>query len=597
MRFECGGQMMNASWLCGLLAGALLLGGLGCSGKPVEMGTGEDAIATPQSAADADDLTLAFDALSNFADAMDRQEMERTLFYLNQWMGQGNGSIAYTVPKLAQQGPRQYVELLQDDKLSRASFSMEDLTYLRQASWFKSVASRQTTQANSPWLVKWLKDREGDLGATESQHLATADRLFDWTMRNIQLDETLPRPKEVAATVGTTSGKNAEDMPAPKRGVPGPGYLNLPWKTLIFGHGDAIERSRVFIHLMRQAGLDVVMLGVPDKDYPGTTRIWAAGVYIANQLYLFDAELGVPLPDETGKGILTLAEAVKSDGWLTALEARLQTKYRITMEDLKELQVYVEAEPESLSLRMIALENAIKERQAIKLTCNAVNLEADLAKQPNVVRVSLWRVPFEAYYFERAFPTGNNPSKYPEVARAMAIDLNLMMPGEKISVARDYHLRGELTSDGPKPKARQIYLMLRPPKRTMDALETSSTARKEAGFTESEIPKDPAKRAEYLAGLSSIVEKARLLKQRATFWVALTHMDEQNYQNAVEWLKDRILDGDDQSKWRQGARYNLGRCYEELGRMDEAIAVYRGEEGTQKLGDRVRASLLETMAK
>ncbi|MGV3608432.1 MAG: tetratricopeptide repeat protein [Planctomycetaceae bacterium] len=569
----------------------------GCEGKPVEIGTQIEDVATPVAKADSDDLTLAFDALTNYGDAQSRQEMERALFYLNEWMGQGNANISYAVPKLAEQGPRQYLELLTEGKLGRASFEFSDLDYLRQEAWFKGIASRNADGTTSPWLRAWLKEREADLGEAESKKLAQADSLFGWAIRNIQLDEMQKRSKEVAATVGAANSKNGEDLPAAKRGLPGPGYMHVPWRTLLFGHGDSIERGRVFIHLARQAGIDAFALGVADKENPGATNIWAFGVYVGQQVYLFDAELGLPIPDVAGKGILTLAEATKSDEWIKSLETRMGTAYRVQAEDLKEIQVYFDAEPESLSLRMTALENAIKEKQAIKLTCASLPLETELAKQPGVVRVSLWRVPFEAFYFERNFPTGNIPSKYPAIARWLAIDMNIMMPYEKLAIARDFHLRGEIENDGSKPKSRQIYMSLRPSNQSMEAIETSSAARRASGFTQAEIPKDPNERAKYLETISSIVEKARVLKQRSTLWIGITHTDQKNYQNAVEWFKDRILEGDEKSEWRPSARYNLGYCYEELGQVADAIALYRGEEGPQKIGEIVRASLLEGMAK
>lgn len=569
----------------------------GCEGKPVEIGTQIEDVAAPVAKADSDDLTLAFDALTNYGDAQSRQEMERALFYLNEWMGQGNANISYAVPKLAEQGPRQYLELLTAGKLGRASFEFSDLDYLRQEAWFKGIASRNADGTTSPWLRAWLKEREAELGEAEAKKLAQADSLFGWTIRNIQLDEMQKRSKEVAATVGAANSKNGEELPAAKRGLPGPGYMHVPWRTLLFGHGDSIERGRVFIHLARQAGIDAFALGVADKENPGATNIWAFGVYVGQQVYLFDAELGLPIPDVAGKGILTLADATKSDEWIKSLETRMGTAYRVQAEDLKEIQIYFDAEPESLSLRMMALENAIKEKQAIKLTCTSLPLEAELANQPGVVRASLWRVPFEASYFERNFPTGNNPNKYPEIARWLAIDMNIMMPNERLATARDFHLRGEIESDGSKPKARQIYMSLRPSNQSMEAIETSAAARRASGFTQAEIPKDPNERAKYLEAISSIVEKARVLKQRSTLWIGITHTDQKNYQNAVEWFKDRILEGDEKSAWRPTARYNLGYCYEELGQVADAITVYRGEEGPQKLGEVVRASLLEGMAK
>ena len=56
-------------------------------------------------------------------------------------------------------------------------------------------------------------------------------KLFDWTIRNIALDrDSLDRTPQ------------------------------MPWETLLLGHGTAMERAWVFILLARQQGLDAAVL-------------------------------------------------------------------------------------------------------------------------------------------------------------------------------------------------------------------------------------------------------------------------------------------------------------------------------------------------
>ena len=63
--------------------------------------------------------------------------------------------------------------------------------------------------------------------------MVRAAALFDWTIRNIQLESD-------------------ED------GIP-----HRPWHTLLYGNGTAEQRAWVFAGLCRQQGLNVVMVGIP----------------------------------------------------------------------------------------------------------------------------------------------------------------------------------------------------------------------------------------------------------------------------------------------------------------------------------------------
>ena len=99
----------------------------------------------------------------------------------------------------------------------------------------------------------WLRDISRWAQGNNFEKLARAEALFDWTVRNIQLD--------------------ADGKATPQR----------PWQTLMYGHGTAEQRAWVFALLCRQQGLDVVMLGLARKSggsgggrYAGDTDVLAA---------------------------------------------------------------------------------------------------------------------------------------------------------------------------------------------------------------------------------------------------------------------------------------------------------------------------------
>ena len=70
-------------------------------------------------------------------------------------------------------------------------------------------------------------------------------------------------------------------------------------------------------------------------------------------------------------------------------------------------------------------------------------------------------------------------------------------------------------------------------------------------------------------------------------------MEKQAYDVAINWLKVRTLDSDPEGPWKNGAHYNLARCYEALGRIDEARQLYLIDDSPQRHGSLLRARQLE----
>src|SRR5690606_14768796 len=99
------------------------------------------------------------------------------------------------------------------EALHQGQFDLAEVRSLQEAIWHRDVAA-------------WAK-------GNEYADLAVAQRLFDWTIRNIQL---------------TDSNQS--------------GIVHQPWQILMYGHGTAEHRAWVFAELCRQRQLDVVMLTV-----------------------------------------------------------------------------------------------------------------------------------------------------------------------------------------------------------------------------------------------------------------------------------------------------------------------------------------------
>ncbi len=99
----------------------------------------------------------------------------------------------------------------------------------------------------SLWLRNIAKNAHGD----QLDDLSVAEQLFDWTVRNIQLIEDPPRRRPC--------------RPIPTRLA----------EILLLGRGTVRERAWIFLLLLRQQGLDGVMLAIPAStaaDGPGNAK-------------------------------------------------------------------------------------------------------------------------------------------------------------------------------------------------------------------------------------------------------------------------------------------------------------------------------------
>jgi hypothetical protein len=221
--------------------------------------------------------------------------------------------------------------------------------------------------------------------------LEIAGALFDWTVRNVQLEAM-----SAALQNGETSGKSLA-----AQGTPGPGYRRPAWKALLFGYGDAWERARVFILLCRQQSVDVVMLAINDNGRP---RPWLPAALIEGELYLFDPALGLPLPCADGQGVATLRQAKDDPRVLDQLDVGQEHNYPVASSDLGEVVVLIDAAYGYLARRMQMLESDLVGKDRVVLSVPASKLGGAARKAASVAedRVRLWTAPHEAIQFRQA---------------------------------------------------------------------------------------------------------------------------------------------------------------------------------------------------
>jgi hypothetical protein len=530
------------------------------------------------------DLTLALDALRKLAEGSDLQTHQRVIFYLNQWISSLDPAPpAWKEDRLVEALPRALRSAPGLERLAKLQFSLEDIEYLQQTLWLHDIAERARREPPPEDLKPWLKEIESSVGLPESEQLATAQRLFDWTVRNIQLDPLPPAPKGIAATAG--AAKDEPMVPA-LQGESGPGYSQTPLEMLLYGHGDAHERTRIFILLCRQVGIDAVMLGFEERDSP-VPRGWTPAILVGGQLYLFDTGLGLPIPGEGGKGIATLDQLAARPDLLRQLDVDGVSPYPVTENDLKSLVALIDADPNAVSRRMQLLQAALPSGSRLALAAAPRQIELKLQTSKPIKETKLWRVPFEALLYKIGF--GEKLQRDPQVAQAFSRQRAVFAPVRPLAKARNLHLQGRFENVEKDPGARALYMQCRPPDRELAKLKTSEYYRKMMGL-EGALPEDPAQREAYLDHFLTIATEGKF---HASYWLALTYYDEAKYDTAIEWLSKRTVEAVPPSPWTPGARYNLARCYEQLGDFETARQwLLSDKDSPQRHGNLLRAQRL-----
>lgn len=390
----------------------------------------------------------------------------------------------------------------------------------------------------------WLRDASRAARGKRIDDLARAASLFDWVVRNIQLEPDVP---------------------------PGGGFdlLHAPRQLLLFGRGDALERAWLFVLLARQQGLDVVMLCLTDAERSEGYRPWLPALVSGGQFYLFDARLGLPIPGPGEQSIATLEQVADDDSLLRALDVDGEP-YPVTAADAGQVIALVEASPAYLSRRMRMVELRLTGDRKVVLTIAASALAERLRSMKHVKGTGLWDLPY------RALAQQELPAAREAAARELAHYQVAILPQDLRPVAaalqqgRLMHIRG-------------VYMQA----------EDESSASANAMYSHARLPKADLDRLNLEPQQRALLDHT---KQDASFWLGLVAFERERYPGAIDHFRKRTLEESPTGPWTAGARYNLARCYEALGRYEEAIALYEQDDSPQRHGNLLRARRLKALA-
>jgi hypothetical protein len=486
-----------------------------------------------------------------------RQVVDR----INQWALAQQPPAGWKVDPMVATLPKLLRDLPQVKDLDRMEFSRFDGYALQEAVWLRDISH-------------WAR---GDV----MDDLERAKRLFDWTVRNVQLE------------------------PDDRTWIP-----QFPWETLLFGRGTAAERAWVFILLLRQLNIDAAVLavdegrGAGDKEQETKTapdrarRPWCVGVLIEGNVYLFDPLLGLPIPAPNGvthsaDGELaiqpaTLAQVIADGKLLRRLDVDETHVYGMNASELKRVTALLEASPPYLAQRMKLLESRLAGTQKMVLTTSPASDARRWKDAKHIADAGLWLRPYGTLQVRTHL---NRPA----VLARLKDMLPLYMVYEESVVLRHRDEREEdrrqsetqnLTHAGALGRGRVLQLKGK-------FLGDDGAMR----FYQIARPSN-----QYLA-LSSIAPEEKLVKfwgkQDASYWSGLVayqlayQRKKRNYDAAIDYFFNRTLLAYPDGPWINGARYNLARCYEASGQTQKAILQYGIDAASPGyLGDRLRAKWL-----
>jgi hypothetical protein len=481
--------------------------------------------------------------------------LRQVISRLNQWVdtlakpdpGQPDPMLASLPPHLAR------LPMLSAAELGDVHFTSFDGYELMEATWLRDVA-------------RWAKGETSD-------DLTAARNLFDWTVRNIQLDEDRPDREP-----------------------------QMPWETLFCGHGTELERAWVYVLLLRQCDIDAAILALPAKPAtptaakdgkdaakpaaanPSELRPWCVVALIGDknkEFYLFEPRLGVPIPSAGGlsagkSGQLEVMPAtlkqVIADPKLLDRMADAGEPYWPAAADMKCAVALVEASPIYLEPRAKRIQDSLAGDRKMVLSAEpAQQAKRFKAAAAGISEVQLWKMPYETLQRRMAATPQEAFLRLQYYLRFLGFG------GGSLYKGRILHLKGRFFDE---KGAIAYYQKARPRTRVVDlerdnreepAYEMMKAQFKAAGRT---VPDQILRQAAKIA-VEMDAQAIKLGKVDAAYWLGLVEYEQGEYASAFSYFVTRTLQATGSTVfWESGAHYNMARCDEADGRWSDAFQQY-----------------------
>lgn len=516
-------------------------------------------------------LIRGVDTLKRLPDYQIGTAADRIVFQFQTWADAQAPDPNWIADPLFSRLPRRLQDARGPRALSMLKFRRYDVWTLREASWMRDVAKQVARSGTlDADLQQWIDESTEKLGRENAERLATSAKIFDWVIRNIDLEDVPP-------------GYVEAEHPPPW------GTGRLAWEGLLAGTGDAGVRARCFILTARQLRIPVVLLGISTEGEP---RPWLAAALIDQELYLFDTRLGLPIPAASGQGIATLSAVIDDPGMLRSLDVG-DLRYRLEADDLKKIVALIDATPPYLSQRMRLVEVNLPRDYKLVLTIAASALAKSLRQCTGITNVALWTAPYDAQQVhDAAFR-----DKRLWAVRSQDIAM-LEDPASPLGQGRRKHFRGEFRSEPAAAGAKQLYLESRVPDAEMSKqaeIQVKAHA-KQVAANDGVGMSSQQKQALWRIVTNNLIRA----KVTASYWLGLISFEEDHLDVAVNYLDKRTYQRHPNGIWKNGATYNLGRTHERMAETsgdpshrERAIQWYlRNDDAPQRHGNLLRVKRL-----
>ena len=565
---------------------------------------------------ESDNLQTALAIVDGLDNADLSQATSACIYNFNQWIEKHDDDSQWVTPSLLSALPIHLAGTGLVNNVGAKRFFPPDVNYLQEMSWISQIA--RWIQANEVDHRKiWDDHIPASVQREDRAKLQKVLRMFDWTVRNVQLEPLLEYPEV----------PEGETRTAPELGMPGPGYSMAVRDILVFGKGDWWQRARVLALLARQIDVSVVLLGLP-AEFGEAKQPWLTACLIGDQLYLLDVKDGLPVLTEDGAAIATLHGLRQNQKYaVTLLPASIEASGE---EMLSGLVGLIEADVMSVSHRMAILEKYLTGDRQMKLTTMPNTLSRELRTKHAIEKSEIW-VPTYEYY---AFATALNARISEGDAGVIAFlkekqDYQILEDMYQLKEGRFKSFRGlfdDFEIGVGQETQRGSKTLLMSSRLSQDKIVKVTTDRQvqeELGYVR---PDEMS-----LTAWQENLRRTKLIfvktKDMASYMIGMIHMEQGNYSDAIDWLERRTLQigVDDtppasldpnqnpiaqnpsldllsglvgqnstpevnrleKSIYDTSARYNLARCYLALGDYQRAKELLEDDafDAAQKRGN------------
>ena len=511
---------------------------------------------------DANERSLAWvvENITSLNEIEDSPTLEPIRDRLNQWIQAEEFTVDWQLDPLLRELPKELQSLPSFERLASLEFSVGDVAQIQHAHWMRDVGNQA---------------RGG-----EADELAIALRLFDWTVRNLQL--------------------SGDELPAAP---------HLVGSVLLNGKATVFERAWVFIHLARQQGITAVILAV---GQPSSAKFWLPAVLIGDELYLFEARLGLPILGADGQTVATLRQVVADPSLLRALDLDAEHPYPVLAADLAHLSVWIEASPVFAAKRMKYLESKLVGQNRVRLSTDPSTLAERLRRAQPFDAVAIWLYPYEQLKARNEMTAATRaaaalelapfrlplPEKLKKSRFAEPTDFQDLSEGLSVQSKRSDERKQSATKDILPLKLGRLAMFRGSLSGPTGATRMLQTARPDELFfkqldSADKIAQDRTGPAadDLRRQLAMVRNVARECQLTASLWLGQMMFADGAYESALHFFKQAAANGQS-GPWTDAARYNQARTHEAVGQLAEAIKIYESDRSPQNHGNRLRARRL-----